>query len=203
MTYIVKRKDIREYGSFNAGLTNVYRCFGVTTAALTLLNDILKGAVIVFGTRLLLALSIFDGLKIDRLSVCMISTLFAVLGHCYPVFYKFKGGKGILLAAVCMLFTDPAVFLLELILFVILVAATKYISVGSMAACVGYPVFTLAWQTFANAFLGAHYENIGLHLIIIFPMFALCFLRHFSNIRHIFSGDEKKFYFHKKGENET
>lgn len=203
MTYILKKKDIREYGSFNAGLTNVYRCFGVGCAGATLGMDALKGVAVVFGTKLALMLPVFSQLKIDSLSVCMMSSLCAVIGHCYPVFYRFKGGKGILIAAVCLLFTDPVVFLIELLIFVIFVAATKYISIGSMTACVAYPIATLIWQYAANALFDAGYQNIGLHLVIILPMFLLCFLRHFSNIRHLFSGDEKKFYLHKKGENET
>ena len=202
VTYLLKRKDIRKYGSFNAGLTNVYRCFGSACAVCTILADFLKGAAVVFGTRLILMLPIFDDFKLDALSVCLISTLFAVIGHCFPIFYGFKGGKGILLAAICMLLTDPMVFLLELIMFVILVAATRYISVGSLAACIGYPLYTMIWQAFANRFLGMHFENIALHGLLILPMFFLCYFRHLSNIRHLFSGEEKKFSFHKKGENE-
>lgn len=202
MTYLLKRKDIRKYGSFNAGLTNVYRCFGVLAASLTIGMDLLKGAVIIFSTRLVLLLPMFDNFALDDFSVCLISTLFAVIGHCYPVFYGFKGGKGILLAAICMLFTDPMVFLLELIMFLVLVATTKYISIGSLSACVGYPLFTMLWQALANKYLGGTYENIWLHGLIILPMFFLCYFRHLPNIRHLFSGDEKKFYLHKKGENE-
>ena len=202
VTLLVKRKDIRKYGSFNAGLTNVYRCFGASTAAITLLMDFAKGAIVVLGTKLMLLLPMFRGFPLDTLSVCMISTLFAVAGHCYPAFYGFKGGKGILLAAVCMIFTDPIIFLLELILFVIMVATTKYISIGSLSACVGYVVFTFVWQTLSNAFFGGSYENIWLHLLIILPMFLMCFLRHFSNIQHLWQGEEKKFYLHKKGEEE-
>lgn len=201
-TAVIKHKDIRKYGSFNAGLTNVYRCFGLFTSAATLAMDLIKAIVVVFGTKLVLLLPIFEGFKLDTLSVCMISALFAVCGHCYPVFYGFKGGKGILLAAMCMICTDPMIFLLEAILFVALVAITKYISIGSIAACVGYPTFTLAWQYLSNICFGGSYENIGLHVLIILPMFLMCFLRHFSNIQHLWSGEEKKFYFHKKGENE-
>lgn len=201
-TALIKHKDIREYGSFNAGLTNVYRCFGLFAAAVTILMDLAKGIVVVFGTKFVMTLPIFDSFKLDTLSVCMISALFAVCGHCYPVFYKFKGGKGILLAAMCMICTDPMIFLLEAIMFVVLVAITKYISIGSLAACVGYPIFTLVWQHLSNSYLGGSYENIGLHVLIILPMFLMCFLRHFSNIQHLWSGEEKKFYFHKKGENE-
>ena len=202
MTYLIKHKDIREYGSFNAGLTNVYRCFGISTAAATLAMDFLKGIVVVFGTRLVLMLPLFENFKLDTLSVCLISALFAVTGHCFPAFYKFRGGKGILLAAMCMVLTDPVVFLLEAIMFVILVGITRYISVGSLAACIGYPIFTMLWETAANAWFGGSYENISLHALIILPMFFMCYFRHFSNIKHLWSGDEKKIYFHKKGEEE-
>ncbi len=202
VTFLVKRKDIRDYGSGNAGLTNVYRCFGPFTAIMTVIMDFAKGIVIICGTRLVMRLPVFEGFGLDVFSVCMISAFFAVFGHCFPVFYKFKGGKGILVAALCMLLTDPVVFLCEAVLFVIMVAATKYISIGSMAACVGYPIFTLFWQTLSNAYFGGSYENIWLHVALILPMFLVCFLRHFSNIQHLWSGDEKKFYFHKKGEEE-
>ena len=202
VTYLLKRKDIREYGSFNAGLTNVYRCFGAFTAAVTLVMDLMKGVVVIFGTKAVYSLPLFGDFPLDSLSVCMISALFAVLGHCFPVFYRFKGGKGILLAAVCMLLTDPVVFLCVAVLFAVMVATTKYISVGSLSACIGYPTFTLIWQYLSNAFFGGSYENIWLHLLIILPMFLLCYLRHFSNIRHLWRGEEKKFYLHKKGENE-
>lgn len=201
-TYLLKHKDIREYGSFNAGLTNVYRCFGVTTAAATLLMDLLKGFIVVFGTKLVLTLPLFENFELDSLSVCLISALFAVTGHCFPAFYKFRGGKGILLAAVCMLLTDPIIFLLEATMFVALVAITKYISIGSLAACVGYPIFTMLWQTASNAWFGGSYQNISIHALIILPMFIMCYFRHFSNIQHLWSGEEKKFYLHKKGEEE-
>ena len=204
-TYLIKHRDIRKYGSFNAGLTNVYRCFGIPSAVCTIVMDLLKGVTVIFGTRLvysLINLPSLGGLTLDRFSVCLISTLFAVIGHCYPEFYGFKGGKGILLAAICMLLSDPAVFLMELVMFVILVASTGYISVGSLAACVGYPIFTMAWQYLANACFSADYQNIWLHGVIILPMFFLCYFRHLPNIRHLFSGEEKKFYLHKKGEDE-
>lgn len=202
VTFLLKHKDIRQYGSFNAGLTNVYRCFGVTAAAFTMLMDLLKGVVVVYGTRFVMSLSMFDGFKLDTFSVTLISVFFAVIGHCFPAFYGFKGGKGILLAAVCMLLTDPVVFLCEAVMFAILVGTTKYISVGSMAACVGYPIFTMIWQYLANTYLGYEYENIWLHGLIILPMFFVCFFRHFSNIQHLWRGEEKRFYLHKKGEDE-
>lgn len=200
--FLMKHKDIREYGSKNAGLTNVYRCFGPTTAAATFIMDIVKSAIVVFGTKAVLQFSLFENLYVDALSICMISSLSAVIGHCFPLFYSLHGGKGILLGAMCMLFTDPMIFVFEAVLFAAMVAATRYISVGSLAACVGYPTFTLIWQTLANKCFDGSYENIWLHLLIIFPMFAICFFRHFSNIQKLWAGEERRFSFQKKGENE-
>lgn len=200
--FIMKHEDIRDFGSKNAGLTNVYRCFGPATAAATFIMDIAKAAIVVFGTKAVWGFSCFENLAIDEISLCTISALCAVVGHCFPAFYKFHGGKGILIAAMCMLFIDPVIFVLEAVLFVTMVATTKYISVGSLAACVGYPVFTLIWQTLANRHFGGSYENIWLHLLIIFPMFVICFFRHFSNIQNLWEGKERRFKLRKKGENE-
>lgn len=191
--YLIKHKDIRDYGSKNAGLTNVYRCFGGSTAAATLLMDIAKAAIVVYGTKAAAGFSALENLAIDEISLCMISALCAVVGHCFPAFYNFHGGKGILLAAMCMVFIDPIIFVLEAALFVTMVAATKYISVGSLSACIGYPVFTFIWQNLVNRYFGGGYENIWLHMLIIFPMFVICFFRHFSNIQNLWQGTERRF----------
>lgn len=164
--------------------------------------DFLKCAAVIGGSKLLMKLPMFSGFFPDTFSVCMISTFFAVLGHCFPVFYGFKGGKGILVGALCILFMDPPVFAGLITVFVIAVAITKYISVGSMLACISYPVFTYVWHYAANALFSAGYENPWLHALLSLPLFLIAFLRHFGNIRSLWNGDEKKFYLHKKGEDE-
>lgn len=191
-TFLTKGKDIRQFGSNNAGLTNVYRCFGKLPAALTLIMDLLKGFAVVCLTKLVFFVTAPpDGF--DTVTACGLAALFAVLGHVFPVFYKFKGGKGILVAATCMAAIDPVVFLCELVLFVLLVALTKYISVGSIACCVGYPVFTLAWQLLANAHLDGEYVNIYVHTFVAFLVGLLCFLRHMPNVKRLVAHKESKF----------
>ncbi len=192
-TFVTTGKDIRDYGSNNAGLTNVYRCFGKIPAGLTLLIDILKGFVVVLLSKLLFYFRFASYDEHDFYIISGLATLFAILGHVFPVFYKFKGGKGILIAATCMLAIDPAVFLCEFVLFVILVAVTRYISVGSIACCVGYPVFTFIWQTVSNAYFNGAYSNIFLHTLIAILAGVLCFAKHIPNVKRLINHQESRF----------
>lgn len=192
-TFFISGKDIRDFGSKNAGLTNVYRCFGKTAAALTLLFDLLKGFLVVLAARLPFITDILSKDDYDVLSICLLAALCAIIGHSYPVFYGFKGGKGILIAAVCMLATDPAVFLCEFIVFISVVAISRYISLGSIACCVGYPVFTLLWQALLAPVFGLQYENIVLHVIITALAGIFCFLRHLPNVKRLINHEENKF----------
>lgn len=192
--YLIKHKDIRNYGSNNAGLTNVYRCFGTTCAVITFLFDICKGFLVVYGTRLaLFGSGLFSAEEHDVKTACMIVSLFAVLGHVFPIYYRFKGGKGILVAGMTMLAIDPIVFLFELLIFIILVAATRYVSLGSLATCVGYPIFTLIVEIFFRGF--PHYTYS--HAVIAGIIGLLCLLRHIPNIKRLINHTENKFKFKK------
>ncbi len=194
-TFVTTGKDIRNYGSNNAGLTNVYRCFGKIPAGITLLIDILKGFIVILLARLIFILGIADYAEQDVLTVCGLATMCAILGHVFPVFYGFKGGKGILIASVCILATDPIVFLCELVMFVALVGTTRYISVGSIACCIGYPVFTLIWQSISNRYFDGTYENILIHALIALAAGIFCFARHIPNVKRLFKHEESKFSF--------
>ncbi len=196
-TFIFTGKDIRDYGSKNAGLTNVYRCFGKLPAGVTLLIDILKGFIVIFLSKLLFILQFIDSNEYDVYFVCGLATLFAILGHVFPLFYGFKGGKGILIAATCMLATEPVVFLCEFVLFVLLVAITRYISVGSIATCIGYPIFTFVWQMLSNLYLDGNYENIWIHTLLALFAGILCFARHIPNVKRLIKHEESRFTFKK------
>ena len=194
---LLKGEDIRKFGSGNAGLTNTLRCFGKLPALFTLIGDLLKGVIAVFICKFICTLlDAGIGLDGDIRYIGYIACLFTVIGHIFPVYYGFKGGKGILIAAMCMLFADPVVFVCEAVVFFVLVGITKYISVGSLAACVGFPVFsfvvdmlTLEDKTFMPA-----------HIIIAFAMGALCFARHWSNIERLRNHTENKFTIKKNKE---
>ena len=123
------KSDIRSYGSGNAGMTNMMRTFGKTAAALTLTGDAAKALVSGFMGYLLLG---YYG--------AYIAGLFCILGHMFPIYYKFKGGKGVVTAYVSILMCDPIVFLILLFIFVIIVLFTKYISLGSVMCMMLYPL---------------------------------------------------------------
>lgn len=192
-TFLISGKDIRDFGSKNAGLTNVYRCFGKTAAALTLIFDFLKGIIVVFVSRLPFIIGLLSDTEYDVLSVSMVAALLAIIGHSFPIFYGFKGGKGILIAGVCMLATDPIVFVCEVVLFFTLVGITRYISVGSIACCIGYPVFTLIWQVVSVKLFDTDYEMILVHVIIALLIGALCFVRHLPNVKRLINHEENRF----------
>lgn len=188
--FLIKREDIREHGSNNAGLTNVYRCFGAGCAAATLIMDLAKGLIVVYGTKLsLFASGLFSADEHDVTIACLIASVFAVIGHVFPVFYKFKGGKGILVGATCSLAINPIIFALGLLTMVVAVAITRYISIGSIACCLGFPLFILA----AEYFSGGVSENILIHMLLAGLLGILCIVRHASNIKRLIDHTENKF----------
>lgn len=142
-------------------------------------------------------LNMLSGEEYDVLSFCLVAALSAIIGHSYPVFYGFKGGKGILMAAVCMLATDPAVFLCEFIVFVTVVAISRYISLGSISCCIGYPLFTLLWQAVIAPTFNISYDYIVLHVVITALIGVFCFLRHLPNVKRLINHEENKFKFRK------
>ena len=165
---IIKKDDIRKYGSGNAGLTNVLRVYGKGPAAVTLLCDLAKGVIAVVLCRVLvtdvLHVTFFD----NRLFIGYVAGLFVMLGHIFPVFYKFHGGKGVL------------------------IAATKYVSVGSICAAFSYPLFTIITQSLRD--MTGVWQNAAMALVIAF----LITYMHKPNIKRLKAGTENKFSFSSK-----
>ena len=181
--------DIRKYGSGNAGSTNMLRTYGKLPAAATLLLDMSKGAISVLIGFLILgdgASAATQDLMWGTLGGTYLAGLFAVLGHMFPCFYRFKGGKGVATTAVVVLCTDPVVFLLLLAIFLIIVMGTKMISLGSVMCMLFYPVLL-------NRFSPERPEGI----LISFLIAALVIFMHRSNIKRIWVGKESKVSFKK------
>ena len=126
---IVFREDIRNYGSGNAGTTNMMRTYGKKFAVITLLGDALKAAA-----------AVWLGYLLSGYNGGFVAFFFCVVGHAYPVFFNFKGGKGVACTAAAILCLKPTVFLLLLALFILIVLFSKYISLGSVMCMM---VFTL------------------------------------------------------------
>lgn len=173
------KSDIRNYGSGNAGMTNMMRTFGKSAAAMTLLGDALKAIV-----------SGLIGYLIMGYYGAYIAGLFCILGHMFPVYYKFKGGKGVVTAYASILVCDPIVFLILIAIFVIIVFFTKYISLGSVMCMLLYPVML---DRLHKLFYGA----TGMYVIVALFNAALIIFMHRENIKRLLAGKENKFSFKK------
>ena len=179
VTKLFKKGDIRDYGSGNAGMTNVLRTVGKGAAALTLLGDFLKGILAVLIMRLLMFL------------LCGVTDT-ALIGHLFPVFYGFKGGKGILVSAGAMLILSPWSLLLCLAAFLLFASLTRYISAGSIAAGATYP-FGVMLVTCLTAG-SIHWAEVALAAVIGLSVI----LMHHANIKRLINGTESKVSFKSK-----
>lgn len=196
LSRILYRDDIRKHGSGNAGLTNMLRTYGKGAAGLTLLGDILKTALAVLVGGILFGFGYTAGISLGSYGMCYIAGLFAVLGHIFPIYYKFKGGKGVLATATMALILTPIPMLILLALFVVIVAVSKYVSLGSIVGAIFYPVVCYIYCIVAfdgltmPAFMAL--STILLAIIIVF-----C---HRGNIQRIQNHTERKLSFKKKPE---
>jgi len=143
MSTLVFHKDIRQHGSNSAGLTNAYRVLGPKGAVGTLVIDAAKvvipmliawnwvgpGASEIIGA---------NGPRIARL----FAGLFVMIGHAFPIYYGFKGGKGVLCCLITAIFISPSIAGLSLLVFLVIVVLTRYVSVGSMTSALGFVLFT-------------------------------------------------------------
>ena len=168
------KQDIRSFGSKNAGMTNMMRTYGKKAAGLTLLGDALKAMV-----SCLLGYAVFGQLG------AYIAGFFCILGHVFPIYYRFKGGKGVVTAAVAILMCHPIVFLILLAVFLIIVLFTKYISLGSIMCVLIYPV-VLSWFPSGRTFA---VFAVLTTVIVVF--------KHWENIKRLRAGTESKFSFKK------
>ena len=132
VSHFIIRDDVRKHGSGNAGLTNAYRTMGAKKTLFVLLGDIAKGAAAVsVGWAL--------GGPVGKLT----AGIFVILGHMFPLYFGFKGGKGVLVGAVMLAFFDWRVFVIAFALFILSVVLTKWISLGSILGAVSFPITTL------------------------------------------------------------
>ena len=174
------KQDIRSFGSGNAGLTNMHRVYGKEGALWTLFGDIAKQLV-----------SVLIGSVILGRYGAYLAGAFCMIGHIFPVYYRFKGGKGVLTAATMILLIDPMVFAVLFVIFALTLLITRYVSLSSIIAALIYP----AALKIANG-----------NEIQVFELFFALFVgllviyMHRSNIFRIFNNQESKFSFRKKPE---
>jgi glycerol-3-phosphate acyltransferase PlsY len=195
------KKDIRQMGSGNAGFTNVLRSVGKVPAIITIVCDALKCiiAVLIGGFIFSFASVAFQGespVFINELINCgkYVAGIFCILGHSYPVYFHFKGGKGVVTAAALMLTEDWRVFIAIIVTFLIIFLCSKIISLASVLCAILYAPYTFA-MTFIFDFI--IYKDYSLTYVIFSTAAALLIgvfvlVKHKENIKRLLKGEEKK-----------
>ena len=180
--------DVREKGSGNAGSTNVLRAVGVKAAVITLICDILKGIV-----AILIAVLIGNIVgNTDRALLVQIAGILVVIGHTFPIFFQFKGGKGVATSLGVLLITNWKIGLICLIFALVIIIITKMVSMGSMGAAILFPVLTIfIGDSFIVPATGFKYLIFSI-ILAVFVIF-----NHRENIKRIMNGTENKLSFKK------
>lgn len=177
--------DVREKGSGNAGTTNMLRTVGKKAAVITLVCDILKGIV-----SILIALLIGYFVKdVNKAILVQIAGFFAIFGHTFPIFFEFRGGKGVATALGVILLTNWQIGLICLAFALILIIITKMVSLGSIMAAILFPVLTIFIQT--------NYIEPGNYIIFGIAVGLLVVFNHRKNLKRILEGNENKISFKK------
>lgn len=184
-------EDIRKKGSGNAGLTNTARVYGKKAAALVLVGDILKTALAIFITAIFFGFRYFHFFSLN--SFLYLSAVACVVGHSYPVYFKFKGGKGVLCTAAAVLILCPAVFLVELVVFAIMLFGFKYVSLASLSVAFFYPLLT---DRMFRLFFGKSPDMMIMLCTVFVGLFI--FYTHRTNIKRLLDHCENKVSFKKK-----
>ena len=188
---IVSRKlagcDVREKGSKNAGSTNMLRTVGKKGAIITLICDILKGVIAILIAMLIAKIAnITEPSKI--LLMKYIAGFAVILGHTYPIFFEFRGGKGVATSLGVLLMLNWKIGLIALIFALLLMAFTKMVSVGSISAAILYPILVLFIED---------RKNFGV-ILISWLIAILVIFNHRTNIKRLKEGKENKISFSKR-----
>ena len=182
--------DIREKGSGNAGTTNMLRAVGKKAAVITLICDILKGVV-----SILIAVLAGKIVKnLDNALLVQLAGIFVIIGHTFPIFFKFKGVKGIATSLGVLLMTNWQIGLICLVFALVLIALTRMVSVGSIAAGILFPVLV--------AFIDQNYivptsNSNWSYLVFSIIVALLVIFNHRANVQRILNGTENRLSFKK------
>ncbi len=183
--------DVREKGSGNAGSTNMLRSVGKKAAAITLICDVLKGVV-----AIILAIILGNIFKDSNKELLLqIAGVAVVIGHTFPIFFGFKGGKGVATSLGILLMSNWQIGLICLVFALVLMILTRMVSLGSCMAAILFPVLTL--------FINEHYTVLtegksgNVYFIYSVIMAIIVLYNHRSNIKRILNGTENKLSFKK------
>ena len=180
VSHVLLRRDIRAHGSHNAGTTNMLRTYGTKYAVLTMVLDMLKAVV-----------ATLIGYAVAALMGAAIAGFFCVLGHMFPVFYRFRGGKGVATTAMVALMLDPWTFLVMFVVFFAIVGMSRYVSLASVMCAFLYPLLLHAFCPVSGWV----------------PLMGLCtsafvVFMHRENLKRLYRGEESKISFSRKKKSE-
>ncbi len=195
-TKYFNKEDIRTMGSGNAGMTNVLRSAGLKPGILTTVFDFLKGVVSCLIGMLVFSAFLGKNTETARYGV-YVAGIACVLGHMYPIYFKFHGGKGILTTAAVLLMIYPPVIACDFSEFLVVAIASKYVSLGSICAAATFPFWGWLFNYlffFRPGLVSIQYMTITTLLLCFLS--ALIVSRHHSNISRLLHGTEKKFQLH-------
>ncbi len=175
--------DLREKGSKNAGTTNMLRTVGKKAALVTLICDILKGVAAVIIAKLLSG-------KVNEAIATQIAAVFVVIGHTFPIFFGFKGGKGVATSIGILLVMNWQIGLICLSYGIVIIALTRMVSLGSISAAILFPILTI--------FIKEHYIAKGATFTIFgIVIAAIILFNHRTNIKRLNNGTENRISFKK------
>ena len=203
LSHLMGKGDIRNYGSGNAGTTNTLRTLGKLPALAVLIFDIFKGVIAIFLAKKLMLLgigAIEDG-KYMQLALeyaTLVAGLFAILGHNFPIYYGFKGGKGIATSLGVIFIIEPRIGITCALFAIILILASRMVSLGSIFAAFLYPVLVFVH----GGELGAQFTSELMfkvpYCIFSLILASLAIYRHRANIDRLLNGTENKLWKTKK-----
>lgn len=201
ITRAFTRQDIRTMGSGNAGFTNVLRSVGTLPAVLTILSDLLKGVIaVLIGKLIFTTMTVTNSvapIEYERYG-CYLAGMFVIIGHVFPLYFGFKGGKGVVTTAATMLVVDWRVFLICIGIFLLIFLVTRIISLGSIIAAASIPVVTCLMIYFADYLPGIGTpDELRFRFVMISTAFAaviaaMVIIMHKENIKRLIKGEEKK-----------
>lgn len=187
-SHLFKKSDVRNYGSGNAGTTNMFRVYGLRMGALTFLCDAIKGVACC-----LIAKLIFSGCGVDVATTAgYVAGMFAVLGHVFPVFYRFRGGKGVATSIGVTFALQPMLALCCVLPCIIILLATDRVSVMSLTLAVFIIAWCwIVWSTQLDC--GVIYKSINAFCCLLTSVtFAVVIFAHRHNIIRICTGKESR-----------
>ncbi|MBR2404319.1 MAG: glycerol-3-phosphate 1-O-acyltransferase PlsY [Clostridia bacterium] len=170
------KSDIRSHGSGNAGATNTLRVLGKKAAALVVIGDGLKGVLAILAARYV-AHALSEGSAAEY-----IAAVFVVLGHVFPVFFGFRGGKGIMTSIAVVFTLSPSIGAILVVIFVVLVFLFNYISLASVISALCFPILVLIMES-----------GDILYMVCALIIAIIAVVKHHTNIARLIKGTENKF----------